>query len=130
MRVLIADDQKTVGTTLAALVTQCGHDVVEVVGSGLEAIQAYTRHQPDVVLMDYFMPRLNGATACRNILARDPKAKIILVSGAALTPEITAAGAIAILPKPVSLDPLYNALYEAGAKAPSDGSAETPADRS
>ena len=114
MRVLIADDQKTVGTTLAALVTQCGHDVVEVVGSGLEAIQAYTRHQPDVVLMDYWMPRLNGATACRNILARDPHARIILVSGAALTPEITEAGAIAILAKPVALESLYSALYKAG----------------
>ena len=115
MRVLIADDQKSVGTTLAALVTQCGHEVVEVVSSGLEAIQAYTRHQPDVVLMDYLMPRLNGATACRNILARDPKAKIILVSGTTLTPEITEAGAIAILSKPVNLEPLYGALYAAGA---------------
>jgi two-component system chemotaxis response regulator CheY len=132
MRVLIADDQKTVGTTLAALVTQCGHDVVEVVSSGLEAIQAYSRHQPDVVLMDYWMPRLNGATACRNILARDPNAKIILVSGAALTPEITESGAIAILSKPVSLEPLYGALYTAGSPrrerakpAPSD---EVPPD--
>ena len=126
MRVLIADDQKTVGTTLAALVTQCGHDVVEVVGSGLEAIQAYTRHQPDVVLMDYFMPRLNGATACRNILARDPKAKIILVSGTILTPEITESGAIAILSKPVSLDPLYSALYEAGASRTTADNPEPP----
>ena len=131
MRVLIADDQKTVGTTLAALVTQCGHDVVEVVGSGLEAIQAYTRHQPDVVLMDYFMPRLNGATACRNILARDPRARIILVSGAALTPEITEAGAIAILSKPVRLDPLYSALYEAGSPRATDKQEpETPTDES
>jgi len=115
MRVLIADDQKTVGTTLAALVSQCGHEVIEVVGSGLEAIQAYTRHQPDVVLMDYFMPRLNGATACRNILARDPKAKIILVSGDALISEVTEAGAVAILSKPVALGSLYSALYKAGA---------------
>ena len=114
MRVLIADDQKSVGTTLAALVQYCQHEVVEVVGSGLEAIQAYTRHQPDVVLMDYAMPRLNGATACRNILARDPKAKIILVSGASLTPEIRDAGAIAILSKPVGIEPLYDALYAAG----------------
>ncbi len=121
MRVLIADDQKSVGTTLAALVTHCRHEVVEVVGSGLEAIQAYTRHQPDVVLMDYAMPRLNGATACRNILARDPKAKIILVSGAVLTPEIRDAGAIAILSKPVGLEPLYAALYSAGV-----GGAEAP----
>jgi CheY-like chemotaxis protein len=89
VRVLIADDQKSVGTTLAALVTQCRHEVVEVVSSGLEAIQAYTRHQPDVVLMDYWMPRLNGATACRTILARFPKAQIILISGAAIAKEVS-----------------------------------------
>ena len=69
---LIADDQKRVGNNLAALVEKSQHEVVEVVGTGLEAIHAYTRHRPDVVLMDYSMPRLNGATACRIILARDP----------------------------------------------------------
>lgn len=116
MRVLIADDQKSVGNTLAGLVEKCQHEVVEVVGSGLEAIHAYTRHHPDVVLMDYSMPRLNGATACRNILARDPSARVILVSGVALTKEITDAGAVAILSKPVLLDQLYTALYDAGGK--------------
>ena len=114
MRVLIADDQKSVGTTLAALVVQCQHEVVEVVGSGLDAIQAYARHRPDVVLMDYFMPRLNGATACRNILARDPAARIILISGTDLTKEIAESGAVAILAKPVRLDQLYTALYDLG----------------
>ena len=114
MRVLIADDQKSVGNTLAALVAQCQHEVVEVVGSGLEAIQAYTRHQPDVVLMDYWMPRLNGATACRNILARHPTARIILVTGSVRTKEMTESGAIAVLSKPVGLDELYTALYDAG----------------
>ena len=120
MRILIADDQKSVGTTLAALVTQCRHEVVEVVGSGFEAIQAYTRHRPDLVLMDYWMPRLNGATACRNILARHPEARIIIISGTTLTKEITNAGAIAILKKPVGLQPLYAALYAAGAPRKTD----------
>lgn len=114
MRILIADDQKSVSATLAAMVTQCQHEVVEVVGSGLEAIQAYTRHRPDVVLMDYMMPRLNGATACRNILARHPDARIIIVSGSAMTKEVTEAGAVAILTKPVQLEQLYTALYDAG----------------
>src|SRR2546430_16841013 len=82
MRVLIADDQKSVGTSLADLVRLCRHEVVEVVGSGVEAIQAYGRHHPDVVLMDYQMPKLNGATACRNIMAKYPEAPVILVSGA------------------------------------------------
>ena len=68
MRVLIADDEKGVGSTLSALVVRCGHEVVQIVGSGWEAIQAYSRLKHDVVLMDFSMPRLNGATAARMIL--------------------------------------------------------------
>ena len=81
MRVLIADDQKSVGTSLAEMVGLCHHQVVEVVATGMEAIQAYDRHRPDVVLMDYRMPKLNGITACRYILAKDPNARVILISG-------------------------------------------------
>src|SRR3712207_6399906 len=125
MRVLIADDQRSVGPSLAALVTQCGPDVVDFVCTGLEAIKAYTWHQPDVVLMDYWMLRLNGAAPCRNILARDPQARIILVSRT-ITPESTGSGAIAILPKPVELDELYGALYKAGTPREKAEAPETP----
>jgi CheY-like chemotaxis protein len=103
MRVLIADDQRSVGTTLADLVSNFDHEVVEVVGSGFEAIQAYQRHHPDVVLMDYYMPRLNGATACRHILSRYPAASVILVSGVAEAEDLTHSGAIAVLAKPIDL---------------------------
>jgi two-component system, chemotaxis family, chemotaxis protein CheY len=109
MRVLVADDQKSVGTSLAELVAECQHDVVQVVGSGLEAIQAYARHQPDVVVMDYRMPKLNGATACRYILAKDPHARIILISGWA-SEHLRDAGAITVLEKPANLDQLRRAL--------------------
>lgn len=112
MRVLIADDQKSVGTTLAELVRLCQHEVVEVVGSGLEAIHAYDRHRPDVVLMDYQMPKLNGVTACRNILAKYPTARVILVCGRP-PDDLASSGALAVLTKPVSLEQLYAALYDA-----------------
>ena len=116
MRVLIADDQKSVGTSLAEMVRRCQHEVVEVVSSGLEAIHAYGRHHPDVVLMDYQMPKLNGVTACRNIMAKYPEARVILVSG---TPrEIAGSGALAVLVKPVKLDALYGALYDAASRPP------------
>jgi CheY-like chemotaxis protein len=75
MRALIADGQKDVGISLAALVERCGHEVLLVVGSGLEAIQAYSRLMPDVVILDYSLPRLNGATAARMILAKDPESE-------------------------------------------------------
>lgn len=113
MRVLIADDQRNVGLGLAAMVERCGHEVVQVVGSGLEAIQACSRLQPAIVLMDYAMPRLNGATACRMILSKDPRARVILVTGATQTKAMKESGAIAILAKPVDLDLLYAALYDA-----------------
>jgi CheY-like chemotaxis protein len=113
MRVLIADDQRSVGTTLASLVSHCQHEVVEIVGSGLEAIQAYNRHHPDVVLMDYWMSKLNGLTACRNILSKDPSARVILVSGQSPLDELADSGAIAVLLKPVSLWQLESALNTA-----------------
>ena len=118
MRVLIADDDRSVGTSLAELVRRCQHEVVEVVTSGLEAIHAYGRHHPDVVLMDYQMPKLNGATACRNIVAKYPNARVILVSG--YPRDVNGTGALAVLQKPVDLNQLYAALYDASQPPTSD----------
>jgi len=84
---------------LADLVRCCKHEIVGVVGSGLEAIQAYNRYRPDL-------------TACRNILAKDPSARIILVSGWAPSDDARESGAVAILPKPLDLDRLEAALND------------------
>ena len=118
MRVLIADDQRSVGTSLADLVRFYNHEIVGVVGSGLEAIQAYARHRPDLVLMDYWMPKLNGATACRNILAKDPMARVILVSAWSPLDDTNRSGAIAILPKPVDMERLHAALHDVAETLP------------
>lgn len=103
MRVLIADDQRSFGTALADMVRHCGHEIVAVVGSGLEAIKAYTLHKPDLVLMDYWMPQLNGATACRHIVAKDPAARVVLVSAWSPFDSTDESGALSFLPKPVDL---------------------------
>jgi two-component system chemotaxis response regulator CheY len=126
MRVLIADDQRDVGRSLADLVRGCDHEIVSVVGSGLEAIQAYSHHHPDLVLMDYWMPKLNGATACRNILAKDPGARVILVSGWSPSDEASQSGALSVLRKPVDLERL-NAMLQSIAKTlPGSSPAEMP----
>jgi two-component system, chemotaxis family, chemotaxis protein CheY len=109
MRVLIADDQPSVSSTLALLVSAAKHHVVKVVSSGTHAIRAYHTHKPDVVLMDYSMGRLNGATAARYILAEDPEARIIFVSNRPLA-DLVDIGAVAILQKPVDLKELEELL--------------------
>ena len=88
---------------------------MEVVRSGLDAIHAYHRHHPDLLLMDYYMARLNGGTACRNILARDAQARIVLVSAAASPEQLSESGAMAVLPKPLELAQLEKTLNEIAA---------------
>ena len=89
MRVLIADDEKSFSTVLAGLVHSCGHEVVSVVHSGLDAIRSYRQHKPDVVLMDFAMAHLNGLTACRNILSDDPDGCVLFLSGLSERTELT-----------------------------------------
>jgi CheY-like chemotaxis protein len=126
VRILIADDQKDVGRSLAELVRFCNHQVVGIVASGLDAIQAYARYHPDLVLMDHRMPKLNGATACRNILSKDPAARIILVSAWSPSDDASASGAIGMLPKPVSLEQLNTALNKVAETLPALSPAEMP----
>ena len=109
MRVLIADDQPSVGSTLSLLVSAARHHVVKVVHSGAEAIQAYHELHPDVVLMDFSMGKLNGHTAARYILTEDPCARIIFVSNRYL-PHLAGTGAVAVLRKPVDLTELAGLL--------------------
>lgn len=109
MRVLIADDQPTVASTLALLVAAARHHVVKVVSSGAEAITAYHTCRPDLVLMDYSMAKLNGGTATRYILAEDPGARIVFVTSR-MPEELVGEGAMGVLKKPVELKELEELL--------------------
>lgn len=117
MRVLIADDERVYARTLSELVQAAGHEVVETVHSGLDAIRSYRQHKPQVVLMDFQMMKLNGLTACRNILSDDPKGRILFLSGnaghEALQPQ--SSGAVAVLQKPIAFSTLEQVLHDAAA---------------
>lgn len=114
VRVLIADDEKLFSSALAEMVSSCGHEVVAIVHSGLDAIRAYRQQRPDVVLMDFAMARLNGLTACRNILSDDPEGCVLFLSGLGERSELTPAlsGAAAVLQKPIERARLDQALSE------------------
>ncbi len=103
---------------LAELVGSCGHEVIGVVHSGLDAIRAYRQQKPDVVLMDFAMARLNGLTACRNILSEDPEGCVLFLSGLSerreLTPE--SSGAQAVLQKPITRARLEEVLNDAASR--------------
>ncbi len=59
------------------------HDYIEVVGeasNGLEAVDLASRSQPDIVLMDLAMPKLDGIGATRRIRAISPSTQVIVLT--------------------------------------------------
>ncbi|WP_291828984.1 SpoIIE family protein phosphatase [Marinobacter sp.] len=68
MKVLIAEDSDSDRLILSALVRRLGHDVFEA-RDGIEAVALYAQLQPDIVLLDALMPRMDGMEAARQIKA-------------------------------------------------------------
>ncbi|WP_303289159.1 fused response regulator/phosphatase [Marinobacter sp. SS5-14b] len=68
MKVLIAEDSDSDRLILATLVRRLGHQVVEV-SDGIEAVARFSEFQPDIVLLDALMPRMDGMEAARQIKA-------------------------------------------------------------
>ncbi len=65
--ILVVDDDKLMRIQLKRAMAQAGYQVVEA-SNGSEALEAYTRCQPDLVLMDALMPVMDGFTCCREML--------------------------------------------------------------
>src|SRR5581483_2077024 len=94
---------------------------VEVVGSassGDDALDLCRRVQPDVVLMDYRMPGLNGAEATAAVLAAAPETRVICLTASVTSQEVDevlAAGAVACVTKDEEFDRIVRVVCEAAA---------------
>jgi len=80
MRFLIVDDAEKPLKVLGALLAEAGHDVVGMARNGVDAVEAYDRLRPDVLVMDIIMPRMNGLDALRAIRAAHPEARVVMSS--------------------------------------------------
>src|SRR6185437_15077470 len=84
IKVLIVDDHAPVRSLLKQLLE--ADREIEVVGEacdGLEAIDLTSQLQPNVIVMDIAMPRMNGLDATRSIRQKWPAVSVILVTGMA-----------------------------------------------
>ena len=79
--VLIADDHPLLREGIAAVIQgEPDMMVVAEANNGLEAIDCYRRHRPDVTLMDLQMPRMDGVTATNAIRAEFPDARVVILT--------------------------------------------------
>ncbi|HEY2355544.1 MAG TPA: response regulator transcription factor [Gaiellaceae bacterium] len=93
-------------------------EVVAAVGDGTAAVAATLEHRPDVVLMDYRMPGLDGVEATTQLLAQLPDIRVVALTASAdegQRAELLAAGAVACLGKDEELDAIVAAIQQAGA---------------
>ncbi|MFK5894836.1 MAG: response regulator [Pseudomonadota bacterium] len=79
-RIIVVDDSLMMRKVITKLFKESGYDVVAQARSGIEAVDFYKRHQPDLVTMDLTMKEMDGFESAALILAYDKQAKILFLS--------------------------------------------------
>ena len=116
MKVLIAEDTDSVRAALRWAMEYLGHEVVGVACDGEDALEKYAQTQPEVVLMDVRMPRMDGLTCTSMLAKRHPDAKVIVVTGGRTTEnQAREAGAHGIVEKPFEIAQLRFVLSQLAA---------------
>jgi DNA-binding NarL/FixJ family response regulator len=79
--IIIADDHSMFAESLAEnLVRNGNYEVLKIVKNGVELLEQLNFHSPDIILLDYNMPEMDGLQAAREILKKTPRSKILLIT--------------------------------------------------
>jgi len=79
-KILIVDDAAFIRTMVKDILVPRGFEIVGEATNGNEAVQKYMELKPDLVTMDITMREKDGLEAAREILQKDPNARIIMVT--------------------------------------------------
>jgi len=115
-KVLIIDDAGIMRMMLKDILTKGGYEVIgDGADSGAAGVRMYGEHRPDIVMMNYVMPKMDGVAALTAIREIDPAAKVLMVSAmskAAVVADALAAGAAGFVAKPFQSDVLLETVAE------------------
>jgi DNA-binding NarL/FixJ family response regulator len=120
IRILLVEDNQVFREALELLLGLSSDvEVVASVGDGSEAVAAVQEHQPDVVLMDYRLPGLDGVQATSAVREAAPEVAVVCLTASANAREIEAlyaAGATACLTKDQELETIVDAIRHAAGR--------------
>ncbi len=114
--ILIVDDHEGMRTLLSTVLTRAGAECVRQAASGAEALAALEERPAALILADQMMPEMDGVAFTQQARANGSEARIIMITGRAeprFAEAATAAGANAVLVKPVSPRALIEAIERA-----------------
>ena len=113
--ILIVEDYEDTRTCMKFLIEGYGYEVIEA-ADGLQAIESFRHHFPDLILMDISMPKMDGLTATKVIRQLDGTSKIPIIAvtahGKQFYERAIAAGCNDLANKPVDFDNLEPLLYQ------------------
>lgn len=116
IRVLVVDDHTVVRDGLIALLSaEPGMDIVGSAADGVEAVKLAEELDPDVILLDLVMPRMDGIQAILEIRRHNPKARILVLTSFAENHQVFSAiksGASGYLMKDTSSEELIQAIRD------------------
>ncbi|HKQ33957.1 MAG TPA: sigma-54 dependent transcriptional regulator, partial [Nitrospiraceae bacterium] len=104
--ILIVDDEESILTSLSSILQDEGYDVVTVKNGG-EALRVYTMDPPDLMLLDIWMPEMDGMETLRRVRELVPTAQVMMMSGHGSIETAVKAiklGAYDYIEKPLSLE--------------------------
>jgi DNA-binding NarL/FixJ family response regulator len=102
VRVLLVDDDVSFRVLVRTLLEAAGLpvEIVGEAGDGEEAIALAVELEPDVILMDLDMPRLDGAAATLAIKRVLPETRVLMLTGSVRAQEAAETAAVELIPKP------------------------------
>jgi DNA-binding NarL/FixJ family response regulator len=119
IRIVIVEDNKVFREALELLLgLRSDLLVVASVADGEEAVATCREHNPQVALMDYRLPGLDGIAATRALKAACPAVAVVALTASANREEMQAlrdAGAVACLTKDQELEDIVRTIHEAAA---------------
>jgi DNA-binding NarL/FixJ family response regulator len=114
--VLVVDDHSLVRTGVVNIINhEPDLHVVAEAANGVEAVEAYREHRPDITMVDLRMPVMDGVEAVRQIRAMDPQAKLIVLTTYDTDEDISRAlkaGANAFALKDITADALVRCIHD------------------
>lgn len=114
-RILVADDASFMRQMIREIIEAEGHEVVAEASDGVEAVEGFKEHHPDLVTMDIVMPRRSGIDAVKCIRELDAGATIVMCSALgqeSLVTEAMEAGATDFIVKPFKPDAVSKVLVK------------------
>jgi CheY-like chemotaxis protein len=118
-RILIVDDEEMDRILVAEVLRDAGHETL-FAPDGRQALKLWRNSSIDLVVTDIVMPELDGLALLEALMAEDPDAPVIAISGVTAKDLNAAArkGAYAVLTKPVNADELLREISRALAGEP------------